>query len=106
MAVFGIAPGAFRAVETTGAAGVFIDALHALGPERDHQIPLGAIVNERAQVRIVIGGVADFRPEHVEILMVENADVALAGNHVLDLDLPDHDRAMEIDDIIAIEREF
>ncbi len=102
MSIFGIPPGPFRAVEAGGPGGVFVDALFARGVERHHHIPLAAIVHHGPQVRIKVGGVADLRAEHVEILVVHDAHQAFMTRQVLDLHLAHEDRAVEIDHVVAV----
>jgi hypothetical protein len=103
--VLGVAPRALGAVEAAGAAGVFVDPLLAGRVEGDRDVPLAAVVDDRAEVGVVVGGVADLRPPHVEVLVVEDADRAVVTREVLDLDLADQDRAVEVHDVVAVQRQ-
>ena len=55
-------------------------------------------MHDGAEFGIEVGGVADLRAEHVEILVVHDPDVpGVELRQVLDLDLADQDVAVEID---------
>ena len=60
-------------------------------------------MDDGSQLGVVIGGVAHLGAEDVEVLVVHDAHQALVAGQVLDLDLADHHRAMEIDDVVAVE---
>ena len=83
------------------------EILRRVGPivvEGEHQISLAAVVDDRAQLGIEVGGIADLRPEHVEILMVHHPHGAGVVGQVLQLDLANENIAMEIDRLVAVER--
>ena len=63
-------------------------------------------MDERAEFRIEVGGVADLGAEHVEVLVVHDAHDAVVLAQVLDLDLADEDVAVEVDGVVAVEREL
>ena len=74
--------------------------------ERDHQVALGAVVDDRAQLGVVVGGVADLGAEHVEVLVVHHPHQALVAGQVLDLDLPHQDVAVEVHHVVAVEHQL
>ena len=106
VAVLGVAPGALGAAEAAGAGGVLVDALLAVGEERDHQVALAAVVDQRAQLGVIVGGVAHLGPEHVEVLVVDDLHHPLPRREVLHPDPADQDVAVEVDGVVAVQRQF